>query len=68
MTSTTARDGRFLLFLDESGEPPCDPPDDCEVCVLFTRPEDGEARADWVARIIGVAPKAAPLEVSHRGS
>lgn len=44
-------DARFATLLDESGNPPCHPPDDCDVCVLFTGQRPGETRAAWLARI-----------------
>ena len=48
-----ASDARFATFVDVEGNPPCDPPDECEVCVLFTGRQPGESRADWTSRITG---------------
>lgn len=30
--------GFLDILVDTDGEPPCDPPDDCPVCRLFTLP------------------------------
>lgn len=39
------------ILLDDDGHPPCDPPDGCEVCCLFTHvPESGPARDAWWPR------------------
>lgn len=46
-------DRRFATLLDEDGRPPCDPPDACPVCRLFSRAEPDESWADWLARITG---------------
>lgn len=50
---STIVDGRFATFVDVDGNPPCDPPDDCDVCRLFTRPLPGETLAAWGQRILG---------------
>lgn len=44
---------RFATLLDDDGKPPCDPPDDCRVCALFTHRRPGETRAGWLSRITG---------------
>jgi hypothetical protein len=51
--SDTSTGGRFASLIDDDGNPPCDPPDDCSVCTLFDRQRPGESRADWRARITG---------------
>lgn len=45
-------DDWFATLLHD-GRPPCDPPDACEVCVLFTVQRPDESRSDWLARITG---------------
>lgn len=48
--NTVPTDARFATLLDADGNPPCDPPDDCGVCVLFTHQRPGESRAEWLSR------------------
>lgn len=55
---TTSSGGRFATLIDQQGNPPCDPPDDCAVCALFGQPRPGESRARWLARIAGINPNA----------
>lgn len=51
------RDGRFSTFVDADGEPPCQPPDDCEVCSLFVRQQAAESRGGWLARFSEIAAR-----------
>jgi hypothetical protein len=37
------------ILFDEDGRPPCDPPDSCDVCMLFSVPTAPAERARWVA-------------------
>jgi hypothetical protein len=46
-------DARFATFIDEDGNPPCQPADDCAVCRLFTVQRPGETPAAWLSRITG---------------
>lgn len=47
---------RFATLIDDDGDPPCDPPDDCDVCRLFSRQCPDESRAEWLRRITGITP------------
>lgn len=49
--SWTSTDGRFATLLDAAGNPPCSPPDGCQVCVLFADRQPGESRDAWLARL-----------------
>ncbi len=40
-------------LLDGDGKPPCDPPDDCPTCRLFSGQRPDESRRAWLARITG---------------
>lgn len=45
--------------LDDDGETPCQPPDDCPMCSLFPRPgEDREAHIRRLGDLYRLAPKA----------
>lgn len=45
------RDARFATLLDEEGRPPCEPPDACSTCRLFSPQQPGESRSAWLSRI-----------------
>lgn len=53
MTGKVKRhEGRFVVLMDDAGNPPCTPPDDCDVCRLFTNQRPNETRAEWISRIL----------------
>lgn len=38
-------------LLGDDGEPPCKPPDDCEVCCLFSARRPNETAREWGGRL-----------------
>jgi hypothetical protein len=47
----TSDGGRFATFVNDDGESPCNPPDDCSVCRCFRRKRPDETRSEWLACI-----------------
>lgn len=42
------------ILVGDDGDLPCDPPDDCGVCVLLTDPLDGESRVEHGRRLLAL--------------
>lgn len=40
------------ILLDDNDDTPCNPPDDCVVCVLLVEPEPGESFAQFGSRLL----------------
>lgn len=49
---TPAYSGLVEILFDKHGNLPCDPPDICTTCSLFSAQRPDETRPEWIARIV----------------